>query len=130
MLIKKFEVVLNVEYGGFYFDEEMANWLKEHRNWTTDDDGFVAPSLVKLSGGYYYPVDRLDVAALRCNPDLLDCVKTLQKKYHDKGLSRFEMKRLQPRPKVADLEIKEIEIKFEVEDFNDGKEKVIINTFD
>ena len=32
------EVVLHTDFGGFSFNEEMATWLQENRNWTILND--------------------------------------------------------------------------------------------
>ena len=123
MIVKEFEIVVNGAYGGFGLDTEMALWLMEHKHWrvTEDDNKFETDKydLVGL-GEYFWPTKKYDDTEFRMNPDLLECVKTLKKKYEK--LSYYE--RNKSGAKVLDLAISKVQVHIQVKDVHDGKEEV------
>ena len=127
MIIKSFQVVINTQFGAFHFDKEMADWLAENKRWKivekdVDEADWQSNMLVGYSGNYYiHPSqNRSEGLSIRTNPDIIECVRTLQEKHVDLPLSQ------RYGHKVLDLRIKDIDIHWSVEDVHDGKEKVVV----
>lgn len=82
------KVIINYKHGGFGISDEAAEWLMENRGWTVTkfgDDGDYIDSgadLVDTAGGIalgdrYNMVMRRNNPELRSDPDLIDCIETL-----------------------------------------------------
>lgn len=118
------ELVLNVDYGGFRFDTEMALWLSENRGWqiikNKDYDyksQYPLTTLIDLGGDYFCsPKDNIQI---RSHKDLIDCVRYLQKLHETDEYPESIYGH------IHDLEIKKISVEIEIEDYHDGKEKVV-----
>jgi hypothetical protein len=123
MIVKEFEIVVNSDFGGFHLDTEMALWLMEHKHWrvTEDDNKFETDKydLVGL-GDYFWPTKKYNETEFRMNADLIECIRTLKKKYQ--GLSYYERKK--SGAKVLDLALSRVQVHVEVQDECDGKETV------
>ena len=119
------EVVLHTDFGGFSFNEEMATWLQENRNWTilNDEDydyskkDYPLTTLVKQSFEYLYSPHSSDIK-LRSHQDLIDCVRALKEQhkndtYPDKHYGY-----------IHKLKITSVRLVLEIEDYYDGKERL------
>lgn len=119
------ELVLNVDFGGFSFDTEMALWLMENRNWkiiSQDDYNYKIKDypinvLIEHSGDYYFSPHSGKIE-LRSNQDLIDCVRALQK-LHENDSFRDKY-----YGHIFDLAIKKVRLHLSIEDYYDGKEKI------
>jgi hypothetical protein len=118
------ELVLNTDFGGFHFDNEMASWLKQNRNWTILSEKeydykikHPITTLVEMTGGYFYSPSR-DNIELRSNKDLIECVKFLKNKHKDDVYPESYY------GYIHDLSIKKVKINIEIEDYYDGKERI------
>ena len=117
------ELVLNVDFGGFSFDTEMALWLTENCGWTIISydqynykDKYPITTLIDLRGDMFCSPN--DGVELRSNKDLIQCVRALQilhknDKYPDSRIGH-----------IHDLSIKTVKIHIEIENYYDGKERV------
>jgi hypothetical protein len=122
------ELVLNVEFGGFSLDYEMAAWLRDNRGWTIcseSDPPVKGKSAVGGTfGGVYWPfVDKEPVyssAHARVDPDLVACVKALQQLHADEKDDHAKKR----RRKVWSLRVFRVTTAVTVRDLHDGKETV------
>lgn len=119
------ELVLHRRYGGFSIDMEMALWLIENRQWTLikhkDYDyqkrnEFPLNCLIEMGRDYYHP--NSDSLAFRSQKDLLDCVRAIQEVYKNDSWSEAYHGHIQG------LEITKVKIFAEIEDYNDGHERL------
>ena len=117
MIIHEFEIVVNVEFDGFRLDTEMAMWLVENKGWTITQDWEPTKEydLIDCKGNYFQPTNKYKKIEFRMNPDLIECVKELQKKY--KSMNFLERQKYG----VCDLNV-------EVQDVHDGKEEVVVTS--
>lgn len=117
------ELVLNIDYGGFSFNTEMALWLSENRGWTVlsekkynHKEKYPITTLIEMTGDYFFhPNDSID---LRSNRDLIDCVRALQTLHENDTFpeSRYGH--------IHNLSVKNISFHIEIEDYHDGKERI------
>lgn len=126
MIVFPTQVVINVNFGGFSFDTEMALWLSENRGWTIISEkeydykknDYPINVLVDCGNNRFYSPhnDKNDKIKLRTNLDLIDCVKALKEKHKDDKFPRQEH--------IHNLAIKTVEVDVDVFDHHDGKERV------
>jgi hypothetical protein len=117
------ELVINVDFGGFSFDTEMALWLSEHRGWTVlpekkynYKEKYPINTLVEMSGDYFYsPNDGIE---LRSNKDLIDCVRALQILHENDDYPEAYYGH------IHNLSIKKVAVHIEIENYYDGKERI------
>jgi len=124
MIIKEVEVVINVEYGGFSLDTEMALWLMENKGWTSTnvDSGEDETEFDLISlGDMFLRSKKYDEVGFRMNPDLVECVKTLQKKHEGTNWSGVAYNDI---PKVLQLNVVHVEVHLTVEPVYDGIENI------
>jgi hypothetical protein len=132
MVVHEVEVVVNVEFGGFHLDTEMAIWLMEIKGWTVTEDPKESETTrydLFGMGDCFWPTakhtDKLgghcDIS-FRMNRDLIECVKTLKNKRQ--GLSCYDRWMKTQDHKVLELGITTVQVHIEVEDVNDGKENI------
>lgn len=117
------EVVINVSFGGFSFDTEMALWLSENRGWNVIPEKkynykekYPITTLIEMSGDHFFhPNDDFN---LRSNKDLIDCVRELQTLHENDSYpeSRYGH--------IHALSIKKLSVHVEIENYYDGKERV------
>ena len=111
------ELVLHTDYGGFHIDDEIALWLMENRGWTiskkVEDDG---TDLYEYSSDYFVTrKHKSSSVELRSNPDLIDCVRELQKLHKDDDF------REKHYGYIHKLRVVKIEVKISIEDYHDGR---------
>lgn len=130
-MIPEIEVVINTDFGGFRLDEEMALWLIENKNWkvakysSEDYDPNGDHDLVDLNGPYIIPKE--DNIAFRTNKDLIECIKYFKDKYKLADyVQRLEIEK--HGGKVFDLKVVKIVIGISIDDYYDGKERVVITS--
>ncbi len=125
--IFEIEVVINDDYGGFSFDTEMALWLMENKGWVIEKSyekkDYPLNCLIESGLDYFYTPHRESIA-LRTHPDLIECVKTL-KKFHEND--SYQQKR---EGHIHSLAIKKVSINLEIDEYHDGKERVIVKSDD
>ncbi len=128
------EVILHRAYGGFHITHEMGLWLEENKNWKIikhselknhANDENKNHILIEYPGSRDY-LSTFDyhfsnTVEFRSDPDFVNCVKYFQDKYKD--VSRFDHKKYHERY-YHDLSIEDICIKLEIEDYNDGYERI------
>lgn len=125
MTFPEIDVVINAAYGGFTVTREMAEWLIANRGWSVvreaDYDYATrtpACRLIESRWGYGLPPGTRDDIAFRSDPDLVACVRELRKRRADAGRAD---KRDDP---LHDLRIVRVTVAMEIEDYNDGHERV------
>jgi hypothetical protein len=120
------ELVLNVDFGGFSFDTEMALWLSENREWIVIKeskydyklkDKYSINTLVEMSGNYFYSPHG-DKIELRSNRDLIDCVRALQKLHENDSFPDSHYGH------IHNFAIKKVTVHVEIENYYDGKERI------
>ncbi len=115
------QLVLNKEYGGFHFNKEMTEWLKQNRNWTVlgyQDKNKKEYPVTTLIGERDYFSGVNNSIELRSHKDLIDCVKELKKLHeNDKYPERYY-------GHIHGLKIVTIEMNPVIQDYHDGKERV------
>lgn len=139
MFPEQFEIVIHTHFGGFTITDEMAEWLRDNKDWTIfpkernareciQEFGLskIEKSLFKYGKDFYFYMydsnchkleDEYRIK-LRTNQDFIDCVRFLQEKYKDLS---YEEER---KNKIMKLEIKTVKISLEIEDYYDGKERI------
>ncbi len=110
-LITTIEAVIHKDFGGFYVNTEMALWLLENKNWNIEEE------FHQSSDMFHHKTHDF---SFRCNPDLIECVRTLKMAHKDDD---YTQKRLNV---IHRLEIVKIDVYAEIEDYYDGKEKITI----
>ncbi len=113
-------LVLNVKFGGFGLDKEMADWLIANRGWRLVNDDCAEPKTLIHTYDRYDPawLGRNDIE-FRSNPDLVDCVRELQK---IKGTYSEDRLRC-----VHNLKIQTVDVEISVNDYHDGKEEIVVS---
>lgn len=123
MKVVEIELVLNVDFGGFSFDTEMALWLEENCGWTiiayseyNYKDKYPITTLIDLKGNTFSSPN--DGVELRSNKDLIQCVRALQvlhenDEYPEKYYGH-----------IHNLKIETVNIHIEIENYYDGKERI------
>ena len=124
----KLKLVLNTDYGGFSATKEMVDWLKAkgwtiipEKNYYSSEKKYPLTTIISGSG-YNSFVHYYDIQ-LRSHPDLIECVRTLQKLHENDTWTE------QRQNGIYDLSIVEVDISIEIEDYHDGKERVVINHY-
>ncbi len=119
MLLQTVELVVNSAFGGFSFDTEMALWLIENKGWTSSKENSEKYDLVECGSDWYYPsIKYTDAVSIRFHPDLIACVRGLQKTLTN--VPRSE----RYKHHVLDMTIVTVDINIGVIDYHDGKERV------
>lgn len=122
------QLVLNTEYGGFYFNQEMTDWLQKNRNWTIvkqQDYNYENKNnypLTTLTGSndYFYTPKDMDDIEIRSHKDLIDCVKELKKLHeNDKYPEKFY-------GHIHALKIITVKTKLVIQNYHNGKEKISV----
>ena len=119
--IQTISIVLHTKYGGFHITEEMAEWLIKF-GWEVvpddrDKNDCPLTHLVKFGSNTYYHWHQ-DSIAFRTHPDLIACVQAIQK-------AQTGLKNNRDRPYIYNLAIKKVAIHLEIEDYDDGHERVL-----
>jgi hypothetical protein len=119
--VQTVSVVIHTEYGGFHITKEMAEWLIKC-GWevvpdTRDKTDCPFTHLVKFGSNTYYHWNQ-DSIAFRTHPDLIACVQAIQKE-------QTGLKNNRDRPYIYNLTIKKVRINLEIEDYDDGHERVL-----
>lgn len=123
-MINEIEVVLNRAFGGFSLDLEMVTWLTEHKGWIVKSyDEHQRGEFCHLidhghSSLFYPPNNISSTIEFRSNPDLIECVRTLQKLYGNDNYTK------KITHQVCNLRVVKFEVTIEVEDYNDGYERL------
>ena len=119
MKIAEFKIVLNVRYGGFSLTKEMADWLAKNKGWkiTKKNNLDTENDLCGLCGDYYYATSKYEEDEIRRNPDLIECVREVQKDHAKDSWSE------QRYNKNFDLQIMDVTVHLEIADVRDGKEE-------
>lgn len=120
------ELVINTEFGGFSLSDEMASWLVENRNWTLVTNKEynykkqypLETLLIACKDMNVHPNDNSNIE-FRSHKDLLDCVRHFKivhenDKYPDSYYGH-----------IHELEIEKFKVRVEIEEYHDGKERVI-----
>lgn len=123
MTFPELELVIHVSYGGFHLDTEMALWLLE-RGWnivTQKEYEQNYPKKYPINTlhdlyGMFCPMD--DTIEFRSHPDLIECVRALQKLHEDDDWPERR------QVYVHRLQVVKVKINVEIEDYNDGYERV------
>jgi hypothetical protein len=117
------ELVLNVDYGGFSFNTEMALWLSENRGWDVIKEKehdyklkYPINTLVEMHGDYFFS-PHSDKIELRSNKDLIDCVRELKKLHENDSFP-------DSHGQIHSLVIKKVTVHIQIKDYHDGKEKI------
>lgn len=117
MIINELKAVINREYGGFSFTQEISEWLEKNKGWkvgeTEDCD------IIQYGKDYFFPSNKDRV---RTNPDLVECIETLQEKYKDTDYT--ERRKNHQLQQLFALRVKKVTVHLEVEDVHDGKEEI------
>lgn len=118
--ITTIELVINTEYGGFSYNQEIAEWLKNKRKWkiiTEKELGDEHPltTIIKLGSNHYATYK--DCIELRMHKDLVNCIRELKEKHEDDDFTIHHNQ-------LDSLEIKTVSIFLDIEDYHDGKERV------
>jgi hypothetical protein len=109
MKIAEFKIVLNVRYGGFSLTKEMTDWLVKNKGWKVDKDGQLEVELYRND-------------EVRRNPDLIECVRAVQKAHADDSWSdRYY-------DQTFALRIFNVTVNLGIEDIHDGKEEAQVCT--
>ncbi len=120
-----YQIVIHVGYGGFHVNQEMADWLEKNRAWILIDNKdydhkavYPLHTLVKLGSDHYFNPDKNELE-FRCDQDLIDCVREIKKCHEDDKFpdSRYHL--------IHKLRIVNLDVKIEIENYNDGYEKVV-----
>ena len=120
-------MVLNTDYGGFSINTEMALWLSENREWNVisekeynykKKDEYPITTIVDMRGDYFYSPCG-DTIEFRSNKDLIDCVRAVKLAHENDSFpeSRYGH--------INKLNIIKVGTLLEIEDYHDGKERVI-----
>lgn len=124
MMIPPLEIVLNVEYGGFSFDTEMALYLQE-LGWAVikakDYDykaKYPVNTLIDCGNDYFTHPDLTSIE-LRTHPDLIKCVKDLQKLHENDEYLESHYGHIPHNFKVQSLQLE-----IEIQNYDDGIERV------
>ena len=118
MIIFEKEVVIHVTYGGFHFNDEMALWLMENRNWKIGKEDKKEFDLYDYSNDYLFLTGNRDNREFRDNQDLIDCVKAL------KELHKNDDYMARQNSHINGLAVVKVKVHLEIEDVYDGVEKV------
>jgi hypothetical protein len=118
MKIAEFKIVLNVRYGGFSLTKEMADWLAKNKGWKITEKNHLDTEN-DLCGlyGEYYPTNKYGEDEIRRNPDLIECVRAVQKAHVKDSWSD------QHYDKNFALRIFDVTVNLDIEDVHDGKEE-------
>lgn len=125
-IMYELELVINVKFGGFSFNTEMSSWLKDNHNWTILSheeydyklkDEYPLTTLIKHIGDYFYS-PHSEKIALRSHPDLIECIRTLQKIHENDSFREKHYSH------IFSLEVRKVKINLEIEDYYDGKERI------
>lgn len=125
-VVANIEIVINVTFGGFSIDTEMALWLIEHRGWVskkedaydyTAKDQWPLTHLIESGSSWIYS-PHSDSMAFRMHKDIIDCVQALQEQYKDDGYQERRTRH------VHHLKVIKAALHIDVEDYHDGKERV------
>lgn len=124
------EAVINVEFGGFSLSDEMALWLMEEKGWTILDNKeydykkkYPVETLLDVGGNMNIHPDLNDDIKFRSNKDLIECVR------HFKVLHKNDEYPESYYGKIHDFRVEKIEIKVEIDDYHDGKERIVSSVF-
>lgn len=135
MIVKTLEVVINTEYGGFSLTKEMAEWLQKEKSWKIcADKDLDLNSKEKYDaanrefdligwGSYYRETDKWNKIEFRTNAALIECIKFFKKKY--KTASYTQRMHNADISAVCSLKIEVVNISLQIEDYDDGKEKIV-----
>lgn len=121
-----FEIAINRSYGGFSIDKEMADYLIE-KGWktTTDPRNRDDKTIFQINSNDKWVALANDSVVTRSDPIFLDCVRFFQDKYKDLDWIQKD------RHNSCALKIKIVNVtaSVEVEQYNDGHERVIVNCY-
>lgn len=125
----KITLVLNVDYGGFSCDKEMAEWLRDNRGWSLLNkdhefdgrcsDGTIKKTLSRIMSNMYYHPDQHSIE-FRSNQDLIDCVRELREKRANGTFNKWHYSH------IKNLQVVEADVRFSIDNYHDGKEKLEI----
>lgn len=127
------KIAVNTAYGGFSLTREMAEWLRDNKGWTlgTFDDDYHNFDITGSNGTYFTKDDLENRGSFksRSNPDLIECIETLQAKYELELKEIPAWKRHEYIGNLATIKVETINIEISVVDENDGKEHIVVNHF-
>jgi hypothetical protein len=132
MIVYTQEFVINTTFGGFNLPREIADWLIENKGWSVVDDinDELAPDcklVVRCFDGNYYPAGDRDDPRLRSNPDLIEAVRAVQKKFLDDNPDAGRNKKRDSR--LFDLSVVTVAVDINIVNYHDGREQVDVNSF-
>lgn len=120
------EAVINIDFGGFSLSDEMALWLLENKSWTILDNKeydykkkYPVETLLDLGGDMNIHPDLNSDIKFRSNKDLIECVRYFKKVHEDDKYPESYY------GKIHSLSIKSLKFSVEIEDYYDGKEKIV-----
>jgi hypothetical protein len=124
------EAVINVEYGGFSLSDEMALWLVENKKWKLLSNKeydyklkYPIETLLDLFKDMHIHPHMNDEIEFRSNKDLIECVR------HFKALHKNDEYPESYYGKIHTLRIEKIKINVEIDDYYDGKERIVSSVF-
>jgi hypothetical protein len=123
MKITEVELVINVNFGGFSFDTEMALWLSENCGWTiipeknyNYKEKYSITTLIDMKGNLF--ISPNDGVELRSNKDLINCVRAVHALHENDDFPDSHYGH------IHNLAIRKVDVHLEIIDHHDGIEKI------
>jgi len=111
---------MNVRHGGFSLTNEMAKKEKDWKLGEVNDYESDKHDLVRIAQDHWVPPSPKDGFDSRTNPDLIECVLTLQKLHENDDFHNRYYSQL------FALQVVDVQVNLEIEDRYDGIETVSV----